>query len=248
MSRRPKIRVTSRDKALLRNINKKVSAKKSRIKNKYGMFVDVQTKSIKDFKTRAEFNAYRDQMNSFLNPHNQSYQYHKTKGGAVVTKKEYNETQRALKRINRIKEQETKRLRNKPFMQGKKPTQYTVGEQEKLMGDVRYKDNKPLKNKAEQFKDRESFIEWANKLEKNYKGDWITKRNEDYRDNYIKGLQNVFTAHPERVEMLKQHIERLTLPQFMEFYYSNTIGNIGYIYLPTDQSAKLERIERVFYT
>jgi hypothetical protein len=248
MSRRPKIRVTSADKELLRNINKRVSAKKSRIKKNYGMFTDIQTKSMKDFSSRADFNAYKEQMNSFLNPHNQNYQYHKTKGGAVVTKKEYNETLRALKRVNRIKEQQTKKLRNKPFMQGKKPTQYTVGEQEKLMGDVRFKDNKPLKNKAEQFSDRESFLDWANKLEKNYSGDWINRRNELYRDNYIKGLENVFTAHPERVDALGNYIRSLPLSDFMEIYYTNTQGNIGYIYLPTDQSAKLERIERVFYT
>jgi hypothetical protein len=248
MSRRSKIRVTSRDKELLRSINKRVSAKKSRIKKNYGMFTDIQTKSMKDFNTRAEFNAYKEQMQSFLNPHNQNYQYRKTKGGAVVTKKEYNETQRALKRINRIKDQETKKLRNKPFMQGKKPTMYTVGEQEKLMGDIRFKENKPLKNKAEQFQDRESFLDWANKLEKNYSGDWITRRNELYRDNYIKGLENVFTAHPERVAILRQHLESMTLKDFMKVYYSNTVGNIGYIYLPNEQDNKLERIERVFYT
>jgi hypothetical protein len=44
-------------------------------------------------------------------------------------------------------------------------------------------------------------------------------------------------------EPLIKHIEEMPHDKFMDVYYSNTVGDIHYIYLPTEKRARLERIE-----
>lgn len=208
------------------------------------MMTDIQTKNIKDFKTRDEFNAYKQQMESFLNKHNLNYQYVKNPHGVVVTKKEMNEIERTLKRVNRIREEEVKRRRKMPFKHGKKPTEFNVGEQEKLMGDTRFRESKhKVKNNFHNMKNYSDYEEWKKEVEEEFGGNYRDKRSQGYKDRYIKGLENIFG---DESKQLIKHIEKMPLGDFMDVYYSNTIGNISYIYLPADRSAKLKNIGEGF--
>jgi hypothetical protein len=245
MSRKRKNGIGDKRQEELRRINKRANDKVRRIRKNYNMALDITIKRVSDFQNVREYNQYMNQMKSFLNPHNTEYQFVKSKqSGQVMRKKEYNELQRTLKRADRIRQEDVKRNRNKKYKHGGKETEMTVGEQEKLMGDVRFKEAKhKIKNQFHTEKDPMKFQEWLKDVEEEFGGNYRDKRRQSYKDRYIKGLDNIFG---DEAKPLIKHIENMPLGEFMDVYYSNTVGNISYIYLPADRRAKLRNIGEGF--
>jgi hypothetical protein len=76
-------------------------------------------------------------------------------------------------------------------------------------------------------------------VEEQFGGNVRDKRARRYKDSYIKGLQNVFG---DEANHIVNHIENMPNKQFLDVYYSNTVGDIKYIYLPADRARKLNNI------
>jgi hypothetical protein len=244
MSRKPKIPFGDKRKKELANINKRVSNKKSRIKSNYNMVVDVQTRTAKDFNSVQEYNQYIKEMKHFLNRNNREYQYVKSKSGMVMNRKEYNELERTLKRVDRMRQEEKRKREKMSFKHGKKKTEFTVSEQEKLMGDTRFHETKhKVKNHFHTEKDPIKFQEWLKKVDEQFGGNPLDKKTQRYKEIYITGLQNVFG---EDANDLVKHIRNMPNKEFLDVYYSNTVGDVQYIYLPAQAKAKLRNIREGF--
>jgi hypothetical protein len=239
MSRKRKNGIGNKRQENLNRINRNVRNKLNRIRKNYNMMVDINIKRASEFNNVQEYNKYMQEMKSFLNPHNQNYRYVKSKTGNVMTKKEYNQLERTLARENRVKREEARKREKMPYKHGGKKTGVKTGEQQRLMGDPRLREAKhKVKNKFHELPPQK-FVEWLQEVEEEFGGNVRDKRARRYKDSYIKGLQNVFG---DEANHIINHIEKMGNKQFLDVYYSNTVGDIGYIYLPVERKRKLKNI------
>lgn len=245
MSRRPNLRITSREKAELQRLTKNAKAKSKRIEKQFDINVGIDFKKVSDFTSRAEVNAYKKQLESFTNRHNLNYQYVKNKHGQVFTKKEVNEIIREEKRINRRKVEERKKYEKKAFKSAGKPTGITVEQRREVMRDDRYSNTEPVdfKRLLNNVRDQGEFKEFLKNVEKAYTGDFIRKRNELYRENYKKALFNVFGMDASTII---SHVENIALGSFMDMYYEEDLANIAFIYDKVERDKKLQAIKDVW--
>src|SRR5690606_12946730 len=119
---------------------------------------------------------------------------------------------------------------NNPFRSRGKETGMTVGDRRR-MGDPRYTGNQKLRFDIGNFGSRETFKQFVSRMEENYQGDFMTRRNRQYRRNYRTALLNQLGKTKESLE-LARHIHKMPLDDFMEMYYNEDIGDINFLYDP----------------
>lgn len=245
MSRRTNFRITSREKAEIQRLNRNAKAKSTRISNKFGIDVGINFKKLKDFTSRKEINEYKAQLKRFTNRSNMNYQYVENKEGLVLTKAEINKIEREERRVNRIKAQERKKYKDKPFTSGGKPTTLTVGQRAEVMKDDKYNHMEPVKftERLKTLRNRSEFEQFVENIEKSYSADFINKRNEKYRDSYKKAMFNIFGMDATSVI---SHVDNLHIEEFMEMYYEEDLANIGFIYDKVERDVKLQKIREVW--
>lgn len=251
MSRRSKARISRREKSELQRLNRNANAKIKRIEKDFGkealdMIPQVGTKKLKDLKgmTRSEINEYKDQLERFTRRGNMNYQFVKNEGGRVIgTKAEVQQAEREVRRINRIKEQHARKSDKNPFRSRGKETGMTVGERRGL-GDPRYNYHN-LNFDVNQFGSRQTFKQFVDRVDQQYEGDFMTRRNKQYRRNYRVALINQLGKSPETIA-LARHIHKMDLEEFMEMYYTEDIGDINFLYDPETTDAEIKRLTRLW--
>ena len=218
----------------VRELNKKLSKKKSNIKQRHGFEIDIARIDV-----NAPAGERRKQINEvkrFLNPNNQNFQYVKNQHGVSFPKAEVNKAKRLNDRANRIKKREQKRIGNMDFiLEGKvlgkvkdvKTAQHLLNE------------FTPLKFDINMFRSLEGFRKNLEQKIDRYEGDFITRQRESYKDNYIRALKDVFGDSSE-LRPLIQHIRSMNTHQF--FIETQVYDNreIKDIYDEIDRDAKLE--------
>lgn len=205
-------------------------AKIGRIKNKFGIDLtsEISVPKLENFKTRAEFNAFKEQARSFTNRHNTKYQFVENKFGVVASKREINKIKRDTERAQRVARKLTKEAVNKPFIAGGK-VQGTVGQQMMQMGKPdtagiviprdfdfdKVRTRTQLKAKAESMQERSS-------------PQFFDKRMQQMRDNFVEALNKTFNSDAHGIA---ERIKNMSARDFYEMYLTVKEFKFASIYI-----------------
>jgi hypothetical protein len=194
---------------------KNSKAKINRTLKNYGIDLSNEVSiptNIESFKSRKEFNEWKEKAESFTNRNNLRFQFVKNKFGVVASKSELNKIQRDTERARRIAEDRKKKLENAPFVSGGK-VQGTVGERVRMMANPNTKGiSIPVKF---DFNKIHSFFELRKRkesMEKKANPRFYDERAERFKDLYMRSLEEMFNSDADGV------IERLQKVSGADFY------------------------------
>jgi len=229
--------ISNKKLAEIKKLNQKISQKKSRIKTRYGVEVDINAI---DTSLRGKDLANSiEKAKSFLNRNNQKYQYVKNDKGVVFTKAEVTRSKLLFDRINRVNEKELKKLgKEKYTVEGRVVgTVASINSVRARSLNERYKFNFNL----DRFRSRREFETFATSKEESYKGDFIKRRRHHYRANYISALREAF-GDASDVEQLIGKITQLDLNEFYRLSMTSDERNIEFVYNPEKRDTLLQSI------
>lgn len=242
MPRRPSFRRDTDLQREIRRINRNVQNKKSRIRVDLGLeVIGTETVKFKEFSSRREINSYIKKMSKFLD--RKADPTLTNLKGAELKRSVVKQAKKEIDRINKLKMEERQKYENEPFLDRGKPTGLTIAERG-LFGDNRYSELKPLKFNPHRFRDNKELKEWLGLKKKIYKGDFIARKNELYRQNYMTALTNVFGK--SATKELRREIENMELDEFTKKYYQENLADINFIYDFQEAMVKLNTIKDLF--
>lgn len=235
------IRIRKSDVERIKKLNASARRKQRRLKNEFGVEINIDIKKVNDFSTREQFNNYVQSLENFT--YRNRYRYVKNEYGVVISRKQYNEIRKETERINKIYEQRRKRLDKMPFTSRGKKTYETVKDR-RLMGDVRFNEFRKRTFRFEKFRNKSELNAFVNNLSIKLKPDYFSKKDILYKQNYIKALQNVYgTLADDIIEI----VEKMNTSQFIDIFYSEDIGEIGFHYDDVEMRLKLEATRSFWY-
>ena len=245
MSRKPSFRRDADLQKEFRRLNKLVQNKQSRLCVNKGLEVQVvDTVKLKEFNSRKDINKYLKQMNKFLTK-KADFKV-ENKHGANLQYSEVQEVEKTLQRVNKQKKEQWNRVKDLPYMHRGKDTGLTVGQQADPvlgMGDPKYSDFKPMKVNYGRFRTEKEFRQWAREKEDVYTNDWLQRKNELYRDNYIKSMENNL-GHASK--LVQDHIKTMDLDEFITQFFTENTAHIGFVYDKLTIDVRVEELSKVW--
>lgn len=233
-------KINKKEKAALQKLNQSANRKKVNIRKNYNMMVDVEVKTLKELQSmsRKEINDYKENLKSFTNRYNLNYQYVKNEDGETIgTKLDVQRFERGKALVNRQKKEREARLKKTKFTVAGRDTGITAYDYG-IIGDPDRRENQI---KADPKKlDRETFQEWLEKLDG---GKYMDDLNEQWRQNYITGLENVFGAQAWK---LIGHINNMDIKDFIKMAEGEKFASIEYIYDPAEMGIRMRKIEQTW--
>lgn len=244
MGRPKSIRFTKNDKTEYDKLVRNSKAKIKRTFKNYGIDLsnEITIPKVSDFKTRKEFNEFKSQIKNFTNRNNTNYQFVKNKYGVVASKKEINEARRTANIARRVAKKVEKQVANKPFMQGGKESG-TVKQRMLQMG----KPNVagiyiPPKFDFDKIHSRRQFTEKVENLTERSDPQFLNKRAEKMKENYIKSLNENFNSDSNDVI---QMVLQVPASDFFELYIMNDEMEFAYHYTEEEGLTHLAKISSV---
>lgn len=220
MARSPKIRITQNDRKEYQRLRKNAKSKVARVKKNYGVDLTGEidlTKSMNDFLTRKEYNAWKEKQAKFTNRSNTEYQFVKNKYDVVASKKEIYDITKATKRAQRLAKKEldkymdkTVHYRGKPFETvEKRTTHFSVPDVTGI--------SVPKDFKFEDVRNYTRLTDIKESAERKSKNDYYDTRKAQMKVNFINALEGSFNSESaEIVDMIKAMDSDI----FYEFYLS----------------------------
>lgn len=229
--------------ARIKELNKKISDRKSYYKRKYGdeTLLEVQTKGVSSFHLLKEYNAYIRKIEAALKQEINPTHY-RNKHKTLIPIDDVSQARDEYKRINKIKNQRRKEINEHGVVYGGKIL--TVEEAIKL-GDKRFEDLAPLKFDINNFRSEKMFRGRMESINEIYKGDFLERWDDDYRQSYLKALKDKIGVYPELgsdYTRLKEHIENMSRKDFMKHYYTKEFTNIEFLYDKTVAKLKINKL------
>lgn len=155
--------------------------------------------------------------------------------GTRITKYEYGELKRNIRRINRIREKNLDNLNNEILKSRGEPLNYTVG-----MSDIRMLEYKPrninLNNKSPK--------ELRNYLDLIYRqatDNYYHEKNETYKENYLTAFYKEFNGLPS-FDLFYERLKSVPSDVFAMVLKTDTEGSIIFIY---DEKDRIDRYNAV---
>jgi hypothetical protein len=231
------------DKDLLRKINRNVSSKKSRIRNKFDLEIpEIETKPLKDFATRKEFNQYVKKMQNFTNRYNTNYQYKQNEHGVTLSQRDVNEIERKLKAENVRKAKEYNKLKKKLKPEKGEYIPKNINDFSHPNVPERLSGFRPHTFNFDMLK--------SNQIAENYKNmilgretETANKKADLMRTSMIKALINVAGKHMSQKVIDK--INKLSPSKISELYYNEKDFQVEFIYSPEDDEDIIKRLEEL---
>src|SRR5690625_4533085 len=245
MSKQPNIRITNRDRQRIRALNQRVSSKKSYWRSKGLEVQGIDTRGVDSFSSRKELNNYIEKMEGFTKRSANRFLV-KNEEGAIFQKRDLDRIENEIRKVNREKRKEFNRIKNQTFKDRDKPTELTVEGQKYKMGDARFKKLDQLTFNPNRYRSKKELQTHLRSLKETYKGDFIARGNKAYKFNYLTALESVFGFMGKDYETLKQKIIETDPQELMDMKYTNTIGDIDFIYDKLEREAKLHEIRNIF--
>ena len=258
------IRITKNDRAEYTKLAKSAKAKIGRTLKRYGETVvftgeDGSTETVKvrdlidipkleNFKSRKEFNKWKEQARSFTNRNNMRYQFKKNKFDVVATKATINKIERETKRAQNIAKDIINEAQERPFVSGGK-AQGTVGQRMLQMG----KPNAggiymPDDFDFNKYKNPKSVEKRAKNIEKRSDPSYYNTRTEKMKDTYLEQLQQVFNSDADD---LVRKLKNMPSDDFYQMYLMFDEFDFDWFYDPEEGEKRLntmmpyvERYER----
>ena len=225
---------------MARNANSKLK----RTAKNYGIDLsdEIQIPKQSDFKTRKEYNQWKEQIRDFTNRNNTKYQFQKNEYGVVASKREINEAKRATKQAQRIADKMSKKMAKKPFHSGGK-VQGTVEQRMLQMG----KPNvggiyRPPNFDFNKIRSRKQFTEKLENMKERSNPNFIDARSQRLKENYYRTLEEHFNSDADN---LIDEIKQIPADDFFELYLMYDEFQFDYIYTEEQSQATLTKLESV---
>lgn len=240
MVRNKSIRITSNDIKEFKRLAKNTKTKINRTFKNYGIDLSGEIeipKSVNEFKTRAEFNAWKEKSRQLTNRNNTEYQFRKNKYGVVASVKEINEAKRRTKRAQRVAKDLIKKSAKKDFLvNGKKVS--TVGQRMQQMGKNAGEIHIPPNFNFDTIVNRKHFNEKMENLEERSKPNFLDIRSERLKQNYIKLLGGAYNSDADE---LIQRIEAIPSTDFFELFLMHEELQFDFEYTEEQTEANLNK-------
>lgn len=149
-------------------------------------------------------------------------QYTKTENETIVDRKKLQTYNKELNRVNQRIKKERNRIKDIPLQQKGIPTGRTVGQMLDISAVRRFPSLLELKNKTDKFTSQKDLDNALKKLKDNYSGNFLWRKNREYKRRFIMSLQTQFG---NLSQPLQKYIERMSVNDFMNVYYA-TEGEI----------------------
>lgn len=243
MSRQHKIRWRKTDEQELNRIIKNYNSKISRIIKKEPYLETylpskISKKQIKeDIYSRRDFNREINKLKRFSRKGSESLI---NKDNLQLTKYEYNEFLIAHRANENRKRLELNKLMNDNIYKGHEKTQMSKHE----MGNIKRYNLQPkkLKDTWKGIKNESEFSNFMKKLDKMLSDNQKEKKKELFKENYLKGIENVFGTE----NVLYRLIKKMNNNTFVSIYEKDDLYlRIDFIY---DELQKKEKFNTIYET
>ena len=181
------IRITKKDRELIKRVNANVRAKKNRLKNDYKIESDFYVKPISKFQSRSELNKYLEDARKFTRGYGNRYR--KNKYGFVARVVDIHKAQFEVERANQERKRQLMKLKNIEFKTRGKSTGFTALDRY-LMGDSRYSAYEPVKFDFNTIKNQRHFDKRLANIIASSTPEHFNKKNETLKNNILKSIQN----------------------------------------------------------
>lgn len=235
-------RITKAEAAEIARLRRNAQAKVRRLA-KLGVSTDLlpAIPKVDSSQSRAQVNRTKAVLKGFTDRGNERWQYVQLDSGAVVPKKYITEYEKEKARVNSLIKKREDRFKDEPFKllseRGTGLGGYrTVGE-DSVQENARY-----YSKDARSFKTLNDLIAQTERLKK-YNEDWLQQHDEQWRENTIKAIENVYGK--ESVSGLVDYIREMNIKEFVYLMTTQDI-NIGYVYTDSQQDSALEELKQYF--
>lgn len=232
-------KLSAKQQAEVRRLNKSISNKKSRIKKEFGVELQIKTKPIKEFGSRKEYNEFVKQSKKFIDRRN--FRYVKNPHGVVLRREEYEQIKKDVEKINRRNKRKLNKIDKKTFTSRGKKTDTRVIDR-RLMLDPRYDYLRDMdfKKRWQTLQTVQDVENYAEKAANRARDEYELETQNLFKNNYIKSLQNVFGSNANAIidkvnEMSPEEFEQLYLTEDIvdfDFNYDDQIevdSKLGYL-------------------
>lgn len=232
-------KLSAKQQAEVRRLNKSISNKKSRIKKEFGVELQIKTKPIKEFGSRKEYNEFVKQSKKFIDRRN--FRYVKNPHGVVLRREEYEQIKKDVEKINRRNKRKLNKIDKKTFTSRGKKTDTRVIDR-RLMLDPRYDYLRDMdfKKRWQTLQTAQDVENYAEKAANRARDEYELETQNLFKNNYIKSLQNVFGSNANAIidkvnEMSPEEFEQLYLTEDIvdfDFNYDDQIevdSKLGYL-------------------
>ena len=232
-------KLSAKQQAEVRRLNKSISNKKSRIKKEFGVELQIKTKPIKEFGSRKEYNEFVKQSKKFIDRRN--FRYVKNPHGVVLRREEYEQIKKDVEKINRRNKRKLNKIDKKTFTSRGKKTDTRVIDR-RLMLDPRYDYLRDMdfKKRWQTLQTSQDVENYAEKAANRARDEYELETQNLFKNNYIKSLQNVFGSNANAIidkvnEMSPEEFEQLYLTEDIvdfDFNYDDQIevdSKLGYL-------------------
>lgn len=193
---------------------------------------------MEDFKTRKEFNRWKEEVRNFTNRANTKYQFQKNEFGVVASKREINEAKRATKQAQNLAKRLQKETAKKPLIvNGKK--EGTLGQRMQQMG----KPNVdgifvPKDFDFDKIRTREQFELKSDSMNKRAQPDYLDKRQVAMKENYIKMISENYNSDGDK---LIEEIQKINPSDFFELFLMHEELQFDFEYTEEQTEANLQK-------
>lgn len=246
MPRTSKIRISSKDRQLIKQLNTSARRKKRRLNKLFGVDVPIEYAKIEDFATRKQFNQYVKSLKTFTDRSN--FRYVKNDAGIVVSRETYNQAKKQQDIINKDNQKLLKKLETLEATDRGQKLGYSIKNSFWFMGDDRIA---TLKDKGKfnlnQFKTMNDLQARLRYLANRSDPNWLKKKNRIYKQNFLKAIKNQFGNDKDSEGYrLYNKVKRMSNKKFMEKYFAENIATIDYVYSDFEKYQHLKDLENVF--
>ena len=247
MSRRPSFRRDAQLKEEIRKLNRNVQNKQSRIRMKTGLETEgFDTIRYTEFSSRREIEQYKKKMTKFLD-RNANFGV-MNKKGVMLEYSDVRELDKRIKKVNKEKAKKFDEIKNLPFTHKGKPTGLTVEQQANPtvgMGDSRYSDFRGLTFNPHRFESAGELKKRLARMDELYEQqDFMKKKDELLKDNYLRGMENAGLM--DLGGHIADRIREMGNDVFIRMFYTENNASISFLYDKVSKKARIEELEKIW--
>ena len=192
-------------------------AKIRRVKNKYDidLSVDVDLQKLTDFKTRKQYNQWKEDNESFRNRNNRNYQFVKNDSGVVSSVKRLNKIKKDVQQVAKVARDIESKSNSLPFFSGGK-LQGTVGSRK--MMEIRPSTlgiREPKEFDFNEIKSSDMLDNYEVNMERRKDPALLDERMLRMKDNFISILEFSFNSDSKK---LVEELKTIPADDFYEIY------------------------------
>ena len=225
----------------LKQLNKKIYNKRHRLAKNYGVQLDVENRKMEDFRNKREFDKWKKEVLN-MSDRNANIPVKNAKGTEMEL--DYvKKTKKLIDQANRQKRQRLEHYMKQPFKDRGQDTGFTLDQVEYGFQSEKFGSLQPTEWNPDRFNTEKELIDFYNQKSEVYGDGFLKKRDQQYQNNYVKSLLEVFG---EDGKELAEHIQNMTSDDFIDLYYTENLMNIEFVYSRRDAQIKLDTLSKQF--